>query len=103
MKRTYKAVLFHPEGDHVTDFEQRKNIDQVWDELNNMGSRWFFYPLYFVASNKNRIVDTPEGMEFLKYKSVQTVRNYLAERWQDNKEEICEVINEGGPIGLIYY
>jgi hypothetical protein len=56
--RTYKAVLFHPEGDFVTDFTNRNEIEDVWDMVNDMGSRWIFYPIVFVATDTT-IVDTP--------------------------------------------
>lgn len=37
----YKATLFHPEGDSVTDF-RRDTKEEVWNEVANMGSRWIF-------------------------------------------------------------
>ncbi len=99
--KNYQAVLFHPEGDFVTDFRGSKTIPETWDGINNMGSRWIFYPLPFVGTDKT-IVDTPEGMEFLKGKRIKTVKKYLSGRWKYDSEKICNVINEGGPLCAIY-
>jgi len=99
--KQYKAILFHPEGDFVTDFNGEKTIPDVWECISNMGSRWIFYPLPFVATEKT-IVDTPEGMEFLIGKRIKTVKKYLSDKWNENKEKICDVINEGGPLWAIY-
>ena len=99
---TYKAILFHPEGDFVTDFSERKTKEDVWSMVNDMGSRWIFYPIVFVATDK-RIVDTPEGLEFLKGKTIKTVQKYLADNWKDRADEICSDINAGIPLSMIYY
>lgn len=99
--KQYKAILFHPEGDFVTDFRDRQTIQDVWEEVEDMGSRWIFYPLVFVATEKT-VVDTPQGLEFLKGKRIKTVKNYLSENWKVNKEAICEAINEGLPLSFVY-
>ena len=97
----YKAILFHPEGDFVTDFYNKQTKQDVWDLVNDMGSRWIFYPIVFVATDKT-IVDTPEGLEHLKGKRISTVKKYLASNWEANKEEICEAINKGYPLSIVY-
>jgi hypothetical protein len=99
--RTYKAVLFHPEGDFVTDFTNRNEIEDVWDMVNDMGSRWIFYPIVFVATDTT-IVDTPEGLELLKGKRIKTVKSLLAKEWKLNAQKICDLINEGMPLSYIY-
>lgn len=41
----YKAILISPDGeDYVTDFE-RKTKEEVIKAIDNMGSRWYFYPI----------------------------------------------------------
>lgn len=101
MKNTYQATLFHPEGDSVTDFRERTTVEDVWAEINNMGSRWIFYPLAFVTTSKT-VIDTPEGLEFLKNKRISTLRKFLKERWAVDAESICNGISEGAPLGFIY-
>ena len=96
----YHAILFHPEGDFVTDFH-RGDKQEVWEEISGMGSRWIFYPIPFVATDKT-IVDTPEGLEFLKNKKIKTVVNFFKERWENDKDAICDDLNAGIPLALIY-
>jgi len=99
--KNYKAILFHPEGDFVTDFTQRQNVSDVWNEINEMGSRWIFYPIPFVTTDKT-IIDTPEGMEFLKGKRITTAIKFFKETWENDKENICSYLNEGLPLSFIY-
>jgi len=101
MKNSYQAILFHPEGDFVTDFKESPSIQDVWDGVNNMGSRWIFYPLAFVGTDKT-IKDAPEGLEFLIGKRITTVQKYFANNWHINKDGICEVINDGLPLSFCY-
>lgn len=98
---TYQAILFNPDGDFVTDFTGRKTKDEVWNQIEYMGSRWIFYPICFVATDIT-IVDTPEGMEFLKGKRIKTVQKYFKDLWEENADQICEDINAGLPLELIY-
>jgi len=97
----YKAILFHPAGDFVTDFRDRTSKDKVWEAVADMGSRWIFYPLVFVSTDKT-IVDTPEGMEYLKGKRITTVKKYLADIWKEQADQVCTIINEGLPLNWIY-
>jgi hypothetical protein len=97
----YKAILFHPEGDFVTDFNDNNEVQDVWDQVADMGSKWVFYPLVFVAADKT-IKDTPNGLEFLKGKRIQTVKKYFIDKWAANADEICKYINNGWPLSDIY-
>ena len=99
--KSYKALLFSPDGESVTDFRDKKAIPEVWDCINNMGARWIFYPIAFVSTDKT-IVDAPEGMDFLIGKRIETVKKYLSEKWHENKEQICEALNEGYPLHFLY-
>lgn len=99
--KNYKAILFHPEGDYVTDFQNRNEIQDVWEEINEMGSRWIFYPIPFVATDKT-IVDAPEGIEWMKGKRIKTVQKFFQQTWHNRKDEICNVLNEGLPLHLVY-
>lgn len=96
----YNAILFHPEGDFVTDFKSDSKQD-IWEKISDMGNRWIFYPIPFVATKKT-IVDAPDGLDHLRGKRIKTVQKYLKNQWKDNEEEILEVINNGYPLSLIY-
>jgi len=98
----YQATLFHPEGDYVTDFRNQPTTSDVWDYINNMGSRWIFYPLAFVTTDKT-VIDTPEGLEHLKGKRIKTVVKYLQSFWANDAEEICNTIEAGYPLHQVYH
>ena len=63
----YKAVLFSPDGDWVTDFLEQ-SISKVEENLENVGSKWHFYPIHFViehngsnsTSSDTKIVASPD-------------------------------------------
>ena len=97
----YKAILFHPEGDSVSDFNNTETKLEVWEKVADMGSRWIFYPIPFVATDKT-IVDAPQGLEFLKGKRIKTVAKFFAEQWKERKDEISELMEVGAPLNHIY-
>jgi hypothetical protein len=79
----YKAILFALDGDYVTDFE-RKTKQEVINELAEMGSRWFFYPITGIITADGRLInrkrvdfDYPE-MKPLSGLTVRTVQKYIA-------------------------
>jgi hypothetical protein len=91
----YKAILFHPEGDYVTDYRDTPTKEEVWERINDQGSRWIFYPLPFVCTDKT-VVDTPEQLEFLKGKRIKTVQAYLSDVWKAGDQDfICNAISDG--------
>lgn len=66
----YKAVLFAPDGEWVTDYFSPTK-DDVWEKVANMGSRWIFYPIVALAKgherytlHSDRIVEPPTGFGF---------------------------------------
>jgi hypothetical protein len=91
----YKAVLFAPNGDWVTDWRESNSIQEVWESLEDMGSKWFFYPIRFVirdngrlTTRKQRVVDEPELFTFLHHRSIGTVSKFIA----DNPDEIIAIL-----------
>ena len=99
--KQYKAILFHPDGNFVTDFQNRTEIQDVWKEVGDMGSRWIFYPIPFVATDKT-IVDTPEGLEWMKGRRIKTIKSFFTSTWPNRKDEICQMLNDGFPLSFIY-
>lgn len=103
----YKAILFHPDGACVSDFHKSKTIKEVWERVEDMGSRWIFYPIIVVASDNSpkkmsRIVDTAEGLEYFKKRESTTLQKYLKSEWESRKNEICDAVNEGLPWHMVY-
>jgi hypothetical protein len=86
----YKAVLIAPDGDWVTDFRECESIDEVYDRLNDMGSRWFFYPFHGViidhgglTTSRQRLVSVAPPLEEFKGKTVKTLSKYLKDKYND--------------------
>lgn len=95
--KQYKAVLISPDGqDKVTDFYKSNSIQEVWNKVNDMGSRWFFYPIIFVIPDNNtkvlnnRIASAPDTypeIAELQGKSVKTAMN-----WITNNQDLINII-----------
>lgn len=80
----YQAVLIAPDGgDYVTD-HKRDTVGDVWDAVNDQGSKWFFYPLPFVVTAtggpimRKRIVSACDGFEWLQGCTVKTAMHEIA-------------------------
>ena len=80
MKTTYQAILFTPDGkNYVTDFHGCKTKDEVWSKINDMGSRWIFYPIAFVVTqNCKKIVDCPDIFQGLNGYDIKTIKSILS-------------------------
>lgn len=70
MYKKYCAICFAEDGDFVRDFHNDSK-ENVIKEIENMGSRWIFYPIVCVATEKT-IVEAPEELSFLKGKRIKT-------------------------------
>ena len=81
----YRAVLFTPDGDKVIDFTNTRKKSDVADKLNNMGSRWYFYPIHFICTDKT-IVEAPDHFNHLVNKRITTAVKYFKDK--KNKDYI---------------
>ena len=62
----YKAVLFSEDGDYVSDFLNSETIEEVVEKIDNMGSRWIFYPIWAVVNqDDNTIIETSDEWVYL--------------------------------------
>lgn len=70
--KKYKVTLFSFDGDAVSDgfFE---NIDSAERYINDLGSKWYFYPFAFVTTTKT-VISSLVGLEFLSGKRIKTVK-----------------------------
>lgn len=57
---TKKLVCIAPDGATITEGEF-ETTEQAWNRSEDMGSRWYFYPIHIVTGEK-KIIDTPDGM-----------------------------------------
>jgi hypothetical protein len=77
--------------DYKLDCKESETVEQAWDRCNNLGSKWFFYPICFVIVDhgysiyhlnkrkQQRIIDTPHMLGLLQGKSVKTAMSFIAE------------------------
>jgi hypothetical protein len=87
METIYSAICFAPDGEHVRDFYSNSK-ESVSKEIENIGSRWYFYPFVFIATEKT-IVEAPECLEFLNGKRVKTVERFFKE----NEEIVVKLLS----------
>lgn len=58
LNTSFTVFLFSPDGvDCVSDFKNTQSIDECWDCVSNMGSKWFFYPLPFIFGDQTNTVE----------------------------------------------
>lgn len=81
----YKAILFAPNGDWVTDFRDTESIDEVWERIEDMGSKWFFFPIRMVirdngsvTTDNQRIVQAPEVFDWAKGHTIRIIGREIA-------------------------
>jgi hypothetical protein len=91
----YKAALFAPDGDWITDY-RASTIKDVWLIHENSGSRWFFYPIIVIITDHGtvttatqRIVDAPDLLADFKGKSLRTLSKFIKE----NQDWVTQVLS----------
>jgi hypothetical protein len=85
--KRYKAVLFAPDGDWVTDFRGSESIREVQENLADMGSRWIFYPFHAVIvdrgsslqNSRQKLVDVAYPFEDMKGRTIYTFSKFIAD------------------------
>ena len=94
--KTYKAVLFAPDGDWVTDFKGNTK-DEVMEKLADKGSKWYFYPFEGIildkgglTTAKQRLIDIAANLpQELAGKSVKTVSKWLESQSEELPYELA--------------
>ena len=93
MQHKYMARLFAPDGESVTDCYS-DTVDGVWEQVNDMGSRWFFYPIPVVVrygSNKStgRIVAVCDGLEHWQGRTCRAFSKSLERATKDMPDTVA--------------
>jgi len=90
----YKAILFAPDGDWVTDY-RGDTKEEVINQLANRGSCWHFYPYEAIILDKGglttvrqRLVDTVYPLNGFKGKSIATTSKYLSDLTEGRLDEM---------------
>jgi hypothetical protein len=91
-KPAYSLRCMAPDGATVRE-GQFDSVQDAWHRSQDMGSRWFFYPLHLVTgparSDLARIVDAPRELEHYKGRTLRTLARSIAA----NSETACAWIN----------
>ena len=96
----YKAVLFAPDGDWITDCKGDTK-DEVIEAMANLGSRWYFYPIALgiildkgsLTRETQRLVDVaPNIPRVFVGKSIRTARKWLQSL---TKKELHNLVTGG--------
>lgn len=95
-RATYKAVLFAPDGEWVTDYRWCASVSVVEAALADQGSRWIFYPFHGViresgsalTSGRSRLVSVAWPFEHMRGRTVATFGRMLAAMTEAELEEI---------------
>jgi hypothetical protein len=88
--KTYYAILFSFDGEYQKETPQFDEISKVLDYINDLGSKWFFYPFCFVASGKT-IANSPEQITFFNGKRIATVKKYFHKTFELTKDQNLDV------------
>ena len=54
--KTYSLKCLAPDGERVTERNDFPTIEAAWSHANDMGSRWFFYPICVVTAGGSEII-----------------------------------------------
>lgn len=99
MKNKFTLTCVAPDGERIVEgfFD---SVESAWKRANDMGSRWFFYPVSIVcgsAYRNPRIVAVPDGMspEWVG-RAIKTLQKAFAA----NSEHVCDWLNGKCPLEL---
>lgn len=93
-------VCIAPDGEYVTEGsnEPYPDTDAAWRRSNDMGSRWYFYPIHVVVSIGEIIADVPHGMSTLwEGRRLSSLRKAIA----SNSKHACDYINGKCPFDIL--
>ena len=87
----FTSVQFSPDGkDYITDYDC-DSAEEVWENVNDQGSRWIFYPLPVVVNKqggkRRRIISACDGFDMLEGRTIQQ-----AQAWISDNPEYVEMI-----------
>ena len=69
-----KLICMAFDGDYQRERPSFETEQDAWEYANDIGSKWFFYPFYFLVSESGlTIIDAPERLEWTVGKRVETI------------------------------
>lgn len=94
--KQYQLRCIAPDGEYKTEGEDFPSVESAWQRADDMGSRWFFYPVN-VVTGKDRIISVPHGMsqDWIGKSFRRLCRAFAAE-----SEHVCDWINGKDQLGI---
>ena len=89
-----------PDGAHVTEGKEFPTIESAWNRSENMGSRWYFYPVHVVTSCGPAAIirDVPQGMsDFWVGRRLAT----LAKAFAADTDHVMDYLNGKTPYCIL--
>jgi len=74
-----KLLLMSFDGETKTERPIFETVDDAWECANDIGSKWYFYPFYFVVSDSGQTIkDASYPLDCFIGKRVKTVSGIFA-------------------------
>lgn len=74
----YRLLCMAFDGQSKLEAPEFEDAEDVWSYADYIGSKWFFYPFYFVVTASGKtIVETPRMLEFLEGRRVKSVIKFF--------------------------
>ena len=75
--RKKRLIVMAPDGEFKFDGEF-DTIEEAWDHSNDLGSKWYFYPVHFVVGEKGKkILDAPDDFREFIGLHVKTLQKWM--------------------------
>jgi len=87
--KNYNVLFLSFDGDSQKEGNFNE-ISEAWDYVNDIGSKWYFYPFCFVVSNKT-IKDAPDLLPFFIGKRITTVKKAFKKLYEQTKDQRLDV------------
>jgi hypothetical protein len=69
--KKYQVICMSFDGEYKRESAKHETVEDAWEYANDLGSKWYFYPFYFVVSG-NTIKDAPDELQNLIGKRIST-------------------------------
>jgi len=83
----YRTLQVSLQGDaYIFDYRSDNKSD-LWEAVNNQGSKWIFYPLPFIVKNEygmdfkhKRIIEACDGLQCLEGMTISKALDFIKKR-----------------------
>lgn len=75
--KKYQIICMSFDGEYVTEKPIFNEIYKAWEYAADLGSKWFFFPFVFVATEKT-IIDADDLLKWCVGKRIKTIKRIFA-------------------------